>query len=73
MTDAFPPILPTRIREPDIVDTRIEVQGYRVRLGIEAPEEIRVLRRELAASEQPMAACTLLLAFKPPYSRMRNM
>jgi carbon storage regulator len=35
----------------------IEVHGQQVRLGIEAPEEVRVLREELLlACEEPVAA-----------------
>ncbi len=32
---------------PDIVLTVLEVQGKRVRLGIAAPDDVRVLRAEL--------------------------
>lgn len=33
---------------PDITLTVLEVQGNRVRLGIDAPDDVRVLRAELA-------------------------
>jgi carbon storage regulator len=32
----------------DIVVTVVEVTGNRVRIGIEAPEDVRILREELA-------------------------
>jgi carbon storage regulator CsrA len=34
----------------------IEVQGQRVRLGIEAPQQVRVVREELTAGREPAAA-----------------
>ena len=34
----------------------IEVQGQRVRLGIEAPRQVRVMREELVAGREPAAA-----------------
>lgn len=41
----------------DIVVTILEIKGNRIRLGIEAPREVRVVRGELApnAEEAPAA------------------
>jgi len=36
----------------------IEVQGQRVRVGIEAPDDVRVLREELVAPREPVVAST---------------
>ena len=37
----------------DIVVTVVEVQEYRVRLGIDAPKDIRIMRDELIQGEEP--------------------
>jgi len=37
----------------DIVVTVVEVQEYRVRLGIDAPKDIRIAREELIQSDEP--------------------
>ena len=37
----------------DIVVTVVEVQEYRIRLGIDAPKDIRIVREELIQSEEP--------------------
>ena len=36
----------------DITITVVEVQGNRVRVGIDAPEQVRILRGELACWQQ---------------------
>lgn len=56
-------VLSRKLSESIVIDGRItvtliEVQGNKVRLGIEAPREIPVLRTELlrtAATQQPVA------------------
>ena len=40
---------------PNITITVIEVKGRYVRLGIEAPRDIRIVRSEIAASSPPVA------------------
>ena len=37
--------------------TVVEVQGKRVRVGIEAPGQVRILRGELACWQEEPAAC----------------
>ena len=37
----------------DIVITVIDVQEYRVRLGIDAPKDVRIVREELIQGEEP--------------------
>jgi carbon storage regulator CsrA len=39
-----------------ITVTVIEIRGGHVRLGIEAPPEVRVMREEVVARKQPVAA-----------------
>lgn len=45
----------------DIVLTVVNVQGDRVRLGIDAPDDVRILRSELTidfdAPPRPLAGC----------------
>jgi len=42
----------------DAVITLLEIRDHRVRIGIEAPEEIRILRRERTRSETgPLSHC----------------
>jgi carbon storage regulator len=40
-----------------IVVQVLEVSGRRVRLGIEAPREVTILREELSSAEEPAATC----------------
>jgi carbon storage regulator len=54
-------VLSRRIGERIVIDGQItvkiiEVQGEKVRLGIEAPADVRVLREELLAGKTPAAA-----------------
>jgi carbon storage regulator len=54
-------VLSRRNGEQIVIDGKItvkiiEVQGQRVRLGIEAPAEVRVLREELVAAKEMVAA-----------------
>jgi carbon storage regulator len=48
----------------EIVVTVLEIRGQRVQLGIEAPPDVPVLRRELC---QPPVA-TAVAALSPPHS-----
>jgi carbon storage regulator len=41
---------------PDIVLTVLEVESYRVRLGIEAPRDVKVLRAELPEAQRSASA-----------------
>jgi carbon storage regulator len=41
----------------DITVTVLEVHGNRVRVGIEAPEDVRILRAELACRQDEPAGC----------------
>ena len=40
-----------------ITVTVVEVQGNRVRLGFDAPDQVRILRAELACWQEEPAAC----------------
>ena len=56
--------------ENDITVTVVEVKGNRVRLAIEAPDQVRILRAELAfwrdeATDLPMATQPSRLAALP--------
>ena len=41
----------------NITLTVVEVQGNRVRIGIDAPDQVRILRGELAGWPEEPAAC----------------
>lgn len=54
-------VLSRRIGERIVIDGNItvkiiEVHGQQIRLGIDAPEEVRVLREELVGRKEPVAA-----------------
>ena len=56
-------VLSRRNGEQIVIDgnikvTIIEIHGRQVRLGIEAPDDVRVLREELVACDEPVAACS---------------
>ncbi len=46
----------------DIVITLVSIKGDKIRVGIEAPEEVKILREELAGEgkkiEQSASTCT---------------
>jgi len=56
-----------------IVVTIVQIKGDRVRLGIEAPKEVPVVRNELIAAPAPSLSCDTHpsepLAERPPAER----